>query len=536
MKISQFPIFQFLIRYVKTYRVKSSLIALAVLVLGGMAAQTILQRGGVESAIERTPKVVVFNVNEYRIENAIIESVGEVESLSQVELKSQVSERVKEIRVSIGQRVSRGQVLLVLDDALLTSQVVQAQASLESAKVALNRIKLEQQQQLRGDTLNKNYEDGLATLGNLYDEFDVTLEALDDIFFGSDLSDGGETNIQYYANTNNDVTLALRLQRLYRETEGLRKQGVTDYQVAERGSGTARFKAIQSGHTLTVKTAETIKTGRDAVRDFKDTILGNNTVHIRQSIIDGHVADLASYDSSINGYLNSLLGTINTINNQLDEEERYPIDVQSQELVVKQREAALQNLLAQRDRVFIPSPISGVVANIPVRVGELVNIGETVASIVNPGTLQVKTYLNGRDIQFVTQGTRALVENTFEGFVTNIAPSLDSKTKKVETIVALAAVGSSELVIGDFANVQIFIEGGLQKDDTFFLPLQSVRVTSEAAFVYTVNDENEIVQHQVQLGRVIGDSIEVLNGIDEAMNIVFSARGLEPGDNVELQE
>lgn len=489
-----------------------------------------------ESAIERVPKVVVFNVNEYRIENAIIESVGEVESLSQVELKSQVSERVKEIRVRIGERVNRGDVLLVLDDVLLNSQIDQAQASLGSAQVALGRIRLEQQQQLRGDTLNKSYEDGLGTLANLYDEFDATLHALDDIFFGLNLSDGGESNIVYYANANKDVIVVFRLQRLFREAEELHKQGIADYQLAERGSGEARRNAIQSGYELTIKTAEVIKTGRDAIRDFQDTILGDNTVHNKQATIDGHASDLNGYALSIGNYLNGLLAITNTINNEVDEAETYPIDVQSQELVVKQKEAALQNLLAQRDRVFIPSPISGVVANIPVRVGELVTIGETVASIVNPGTLQVKTYLNGRDIQFVTQGTRALVENTFEGFVTNIAPSLDPKTKKVETIIALAAVGSSELVIGEFANVQIFIENALQKDNTFFLPLQSVRVTSEAAFVYTVNDENEIVQHQVQLGRVIGDSIEVLNGIDEAMDIVFSARGLEPGDKVELKQ
>jgi len=456
MKISQFPITQFLIRYAKTYKVKSSLIALAAVVLGGMVAQTMLQRGGVESAVERTPKVVVLNVNEYRIENAIIESVGEVESLSQVELKSQVSERVKEIRVRIGERVQRGEILLVLDDVLLNSQIDQAQAGLDSARVALGRIRLEQQQQLRGDMLNKSYEDGLVILANLYDEFDSTLNTLDDIFFGRNLSGGGETNIVYYANANKNIVVAARLQRLFIEAEGLHKQSIVDFQLAERGSGEARKKAIQSGYDLTVKTAEVIKTGRDAIRDFQDTILGNNTVHNEQATIDSHASNLSNYALSIGTYLNGLLAITNTINNELDAAETYPIDVQSQELVVKQKEAALQNLLAQRDRVFIPSPISGVVANIPVRLGELVNIGETVASIVNPGTLQVKTYLNGRDIQFVAQGTRALVENTFEGFVTNIAPSLDPKTKKVETVIALAAAGSSELVIGDFANVQIF--------------------------------------------------------------------------------
>ncbi|HZX49766.1 MAG TPA: hypothetical protein VFE94_01275, partial [Candidatus Paceibacterota bacterium] len=92
MDITQLPVIRFCIRYVKTYKIKSALIGGALLVLAGMGVQTLLQQVSGEPTLERTPRVSLLNVDEYRLENAVVESVGEVESLSQVELKSQVSE------------------------------------------------------------------------------------------------------------------------------------------------------------------------------------------------------------------------------------------------------------------------------------------------------------------------------------------------------------------------------------------------------------------------------------------------------------
>jgi len=57
MKLSQLPILSFIIRYVRAYKVKSSLIALAMVVLLGMVGQTALQQTDVESAVDRTPRV-----------------------------------------------------------------------------------------------------------------------------------------------------------------------------------------------------------------------------------------------------------------------------------------------------------------------------------------------------------------------------------------------------------------------------------------------------------------------------------------------
>jgi len=206
-----------------------------------------------------------------------------------------------------------------------------------------------------------------------------------------------------------------------------------------------------------------------------------------------------------------------------------------QEARVRSLQAALQSLLFQGDQVAIPAPISGVVATLPVRVGELAQMGQTVASIVNPGSVQVKTYLSGEDARFVQQGARAVIEGEFEGAVTSVAPSLDPATKKVETLVGVEGRGNEDLVIGQFANVKIFIENGLQNADTFFLPLQSIKVEPEASFVYTLSGDNVVERHQVELGRVIGNSVEVISGIESGMTVVFSVRGLEPGDKVEIE-
>ena len=274
----------------------------------------------------------------------------------------------------------------------------------------------------------------------------------------------------------------------------------------------------------------------------------NATFTLTQATIDAWKASVSGIRGSVNMSIASFSAAEEKLNNvqsglTLAEKELVlkkagsrDDQILSQEARVKSAEALVKNYEAQAARASITSPISGVVSVIPVRVGELINPGQSVISVINPGSSQVKAYINSKDLKLIQQGSRAVIENSIEGVVSKVAPSIDPTTRKIEVIVAVLDQGNSDLVIGQFANVRIQIAEELKQQDLFFLPLQAIKVEPDNAFVYTVDSEQKIVQHRVVLGRVIGDSIEVVEGVERGMVILFSVRGLEVGEKVEVQE
>ena len=167
---------------------------------------------------------------------------------------------------------------------------------LENAKLALDKINLQKEQLLRGDALNKNYEDGLTILSGFYDETTGILDSLDDILFGDDFDETKE-NIDYYVEYEEKFSAEpRRLRQLYREAEELNKEGIIDYQLAKRGGGDAAREAINSGQGLAVGIAEIIKSARDIVRHLQDYFIEENLVHERKKNIDSHDSSLDQYD------------------------------------------------------------------------------------------------------------------------------------------------------------------------------------------------------------------------------------------------
>ena len=523
---------------------KVGLLALAVVVLGGISIRA-FGTEQVNPIGERVPKVSLLNVDEYQIENGLVDAIGEVEALQQIDLKSQIAERIKSIKVSIGQRVSRGQVLIEFDSTQLQAQLDQGKANLEAEKARLNelekgtRTEEVQLQEVRvanaktalGEA-EKSYIN--ATRDSYTKADDIVHNTIDQFFTDIDTI----RPITIFPISNPQLKTDLEADRFVLENTLNAWKTLIDELSKE------------SDFSLY---ADTTRENLLFLRSFsEDLALAVNNINatftLTQATIDAWKASVSGIRGSVNMSIASFSAAEEKLNNvqsglTLAEKELVlkkagsrDDQILSQEARVKSAEALVKNYEAQAARASITSPISGVVSVIPVRVGELINPGQSVISVINPGSSQVKAYINSKDLKLIQQGSRAVIENSIEGVVSKVAPSIDPTTRKIEVIVAVLDQGNSDLVIGQFANVRIQIAEELKQQDLFFLPLQAIKVEPDNAFVYTVDSEQKIVQHRVVLGRVIGDSIEVVEGVERGMVILFSVRGLEVGEKVEVQE
>lgn len=84
------------------------------------------------------PQVTVAKV-ERRAVTVTGEAVGEVRAFREVELRPQVSGRVREIRFQPGERIEKGQVLFVIDPRSYEASLAQEQAALADAQATLAR-------------------------------------------------------------------------------------------------------------------------------------------------------------------------------------------------------------------------------------------------------------------------------------------------------------------------------------------------------------------------------------------------------------
>jgi len=294
---------------------------------------------------------------------------------------------------------------------------------------------------------------------------------------------------------------------------------------------------------------------RDALNTIpvsSDLSSGDRTnLVIEKSTIDGQITAMtgsqqgialqkAANQSLIDGAetgLNNALSALASAQKQLELVKSGASSEQlaAQEARVKLARASLLQVQALFNKTIIRSPISGTLAVLPVRLGELVVPGALVASVVNTDAFEVKTYIESSDLSKVSLGNPAIIENGLEGTITHVAPSIDPSTKKVEVKVIVNQPSESNLVAGQFVNLGILANNGLALTGVYLLPLQAIRTKTDEASVYTVNQNSEIVEHTVILGKILGESVEVIKGIESDMKIISSVRGLQPGQKVSVK-
>lgn len=455
-----------------------------------------------------------------------ISVVGKVKPAESVNLAFERTGVLVGIFLKTGQKVEKGSLLLQLDISDAEKRLKDAEVNLENAELALDKINLQQEQLLRGDTLNKKYEEGLTILSGFYDETTSILDSLDGILFGEDFDETKE-NIDYYVEYGEKFSAEpKRLRQLYREAEELNREGIVDYQSAERGGGDAGRQAINSGQDLAIKIAEIIKSTKDIVRHLQDYFIEENLVHEKNSIIDGHASTLAQYDSVIDDYLDDLTTIVNAINDYYDQIESLPLDVKTQELLVRQRENELADAKNNLAKYFLYSPINGLVSRLDLKEGEVITANVPVVEIISSSAFEIVADIYEEDIVEVKIGAPteitlpAFPKETFKGSVIFI----DEAEKIVDRVVYYEArIGFDEALpegIKTTMTADIVIELA-RRENVLVVPEEAVQNLDGKTMVEVFQD-GEVKDREIEIGlEGSDDMIEVISGLSEGEQVAL---------------
>lgn len=522
---------------------------------------------------EILPEVFLINIEEYQKNNFAISATGQAETSDQVEIRSQVSEKVKSINVQIGQEVKPGQVLVVFENDSVQAQMMQAEAGLEVAEAQLSELEKgarSEQLKIVQDQFNNaklSYEQAKDNLENTKERAQADIErayssAQNFLISTADTAKASilfATDLQYKHFLDSSLK-SIKIMEI--------KESCMNLLFEEGNAGRWDIRAISDsegglfGYIKTVSGENdidlTLMKMEVVLRRVKDLLnvipiyeiseQEKIQLTIEKNTINGQITAITSSNQGISvqkagsnslitgaeiSYIQAKTG-FESAENQLNlllvgaTEEQ----LATRRAQVKLAQAQVLQARSQLSKTIIISPISGRVGVLSVRKAELVNPGQLIIAVVNDTGFQITSYIDSSNISKVSAGNSAIIEGEIEGIVTNVSPSIDPIKKKVEVKISLLEESSHNIVVGQFVNINISINQESISSDVYLLPLSSIKISSEKSVVFTLNSNNEIVENEVILGNIVGESIEVLDGLDKEMSIILFVRGLIPGTKV----
>lgn len=87
------------------------------------------------------PLVNLMEVGEFQQKKTQLSSIGEVEAIKEVKIRSQLQGNVEKVNVEIGDKVKKGELLVELEHSGLQSQLAQNRASIAKIRNEINKIK-----------------------------------------------------------------------------------------------------------------------------------------------------------------------------------------------------------------------------------------------------------------------------------------------------------------------------------------------------------------------------------------------------------
>lgn len=197
------------------------------------------------------------------------------------------------------------------------------------------------------------------------------------------------------------------------------------------------------------------------------------------------------------------------------------------ELSLRNAESQLQQAKRRLNDATIKAPISGTINSRSVEIGSYVSPGTELFEIVDGSRLKLNVTANEYQVVHIRMGDRVSISSkvfpgeSFTGTVSFIAEKADN-TLKYPIEITVDNNRNLPLKSGMYATANFdFPEGTPQViiDRSAFVG----SVNSNQVYVYSASDQKAILREVVS-GRIIGDRVEVLSGLEEGELVITSGQ------------
>ncbi len=174
----------------------------------------------------------------------------------------------------------------------------------------------------------------------------------------------------------------------------------------------------------------------------------------------------------------------------------------------------------------VRAPYAGVVAEVPVALGDMAMPGRPLLTLYDPAALRVTASVPQSAAGSVQADTvrvelpgLAAAQQWPRATRVQVLPTVDAATHTVQVRAELGA-GPDGVAPGMFARLWLPVTGSAAAGKTVTVPLKAVVRRAEMTGVYVQGEGGKPQLRQVRLGRVEGERVEVLSGVAPGDQVV----------------
>ena len=227
------------------------------------------------------------------------------------------------------------------------------------------------------------------------------------------------------------------------------------------------------------------------------------------------------------------------------EVEQYATAQQTAQARVAAAEAMLQARQLRLQQAVVLAPDDGVISARSATVGAVVGAGTELFRLIRQGRLEWRAEVLASDLPLLAPGTRARVTAAsgavVDGMVRKTGPTVNPETRKLLVYVdvpamatataATQASGQPTVLPGMFARGDFL----LGESAALTVPQEAVVVRDGFSYVFAVDADQRVQLRKVQVGRRVGEQVEVLAGLDAQQPVAVQGAGLlNDGDLVRV--
>ncbi len=457
------------------------------------------------------------------------EIVGNLEAKESVSIQSEVDGRVIEIYVRPGDRISQGMTIARLDSREAEIQLRQGQANLISAQarlaalqagprleeIAQARARLNQSQARLAELRAGNRPEDIAQARARLRQAEARLQALS----------GGSRN-QAIAQAEAQIAdakarLDLSAERVRRNEELLNEGAISrdrfDEVVAENRQAAASLEAAK-------QRLEELKQSQREDRQEAEARLNEAQQALALQESGPRVETIVAAEAEVEERWQEL--------RRLENGTR-PEEIAAAEAEVARAQAQIRALEVALQDTRVIAPFSGVIGDVPVKVGDYLSRGNVLTTLTQNNTLDLRVFVSADRLSELRLGLPVEITNSnneplAEGRISFISPQVNAES---QTVLAKATFDNSkgELLDGQFIRAKIIWSRRL---GAIVVPATAVVFQGDERFVYVVEQlppksEGEEPQMRakrlpVKLGFVEGDRIEIIEGLKPGDQIITS--------------
>ncbi len=475
-----------------------------------------------------------------------VSGTGQVSASTQLDIKPQVSANVIAVPAIQGESVSVGDVLVRLDSTSAQKSVRDAQTSLDSANLALQKLQqpptqlsliqaqdavtqAQQSKQSAQDDLAQSYSSGFNYVSTSFIDLPGIMTGLNSILYDFNINKSQSNAYAYYDLIKSYVSNADQFRDSalngYQTAYSAYNTNLNDYKnTSIFASSTAVSALIDETYNTEQLVSEALKNTKNFL-DLVNNTLQNGSQKINPpAILSTHESDIQSYIITTNTDLGNLLNIENTIKNDqntiivssqtISEKTEAlkelqagtdPLDIQSQQLAVTQAQNALLDAEQNLSYYTIRAPFDGVVAQVDVIKGDPASSGSAVVSLITPKQIADIT-LNEVDVSKVKIGQDATL--TFDAF-----PNLTiaGKVAQVDTIGTVSQGVVTYNVEISFDNQNGNIKPGMSvsasiitnaKQNVLLIPGSAIKTQNQKSYVQFVGSANSSTTQGLIIGQL----------------------------------